>query len=319
MKYCFHALLCAGLALAQSNTQANTTLYVTDLNGHQVPQAQYATRDGERQEVAQSINGVKSPIQRTETKVLSEEPNRRVTETIVRTYDASGMVASTTRTVSDEQKRAGGSTIRATVYRNDANGRLQEDERRVVETQTQGATTTAAVTVARPGLSGSFETTEKRQVVTTTEGTTTRETEAVQRLSRGNNQFYEAARSVREETKAGAKTTSSTATYQPDNLGKMSLSGQETVTTVKNSDGTQVTELNVYAPSLYGIARDEQGGQKLREQQTIVRRESGGKVTETTTVRRPTLTDPSHLDEPRVVSDLACTGKCDGPLQQQKP
>ncbi len=325
MKYCFYPLLCAALALAQSNatqsnaTQANTTLYRTDLNGHRVAQGEYISRNGDRTELTQSINGGKSPLQRTETRVLSEGPNGRVTETFVRTYDGAGVLASTTRTVTEEQQRAGGSTIRATVYRDDANGRLQEDERRTIETQTQGATTTAAVTIAHAGLSGSFETTEKRKIVATTDGNTTRETEAVERLSYGNNQFYEAARYVREETKSAAKTTSSTAMYEPDNLGKMSLIRHETASTVKNSDGTQVTERNVYAPDVLGIARDEQGGQKLREHQTVVRRESGGTVTETTSLQRPALADPNRLDEPRVISNLVCTGKCDGPLQQQKP
>jgi hypothetical protein len=315
VKYCFSSLLCAGLALGQSNISQ----FTTDINGHRVTQAQYVARDGERTELTQSINGRAVPLERTETRVVSDEPGRRVTETVVRRYDATGQLASTERTVSEEQKRAGGSTLHATVYRSDANGRLAEAERRVIETETQGATTTAAVTIARAGLSGSFETAEKRKVVTSVEGNTTRESEVIERPSQGSGQFYEAARQVREETKAGSKTTSTTAMYELDYVGKMSLIRQEAVNTVKNSDGTQVTERNVYAPSTYGVARDQQGGLKLLEQQSTVRKQSGETVTETASVRRPTISDPNRLGEASVISNVVCSGKCEGALPGQRP
>jgi hypothetical protein len=325
VKYCFYPLLLAGLALGQSGTgqsnttQSDTTQYTTDINGHRVIQAQAVTRDGERTELTQSINGRVVPLARSETRVLSEEPNRRVTETVVRHYDTTGQLASTERTVSEDQKRANGSLLHATVYRSDANGRLAEAERRTIETQNQGTSTTTAVTIARAGLSGSFETTEKRQVVTTIEGNTTRESEVIERPSQSSGQFYEAARQVREETKAGNKTTSSTVMYGLDYAGKMSLIHQEAASTVKNSDGTLVTERNLYAPSTDGVARDQQGRLKLLEQQTIVRKESGATVTETAVVRRATLADSNRLGEASVVSDLVCSGKCEGPLQAQRP
>jgi len=309
VKYCFYSLLCAGLAFAQSQT----TEYATDLNGHRVASAQFASSDGDRAELTQSINGRKVPLERTETKVLTDQPNRRVTETIVRRYDADGQLASTERTVSEEQKNAGGSTIQATVYRSDSNGRLQESERRTIEARTQGGTTTADVTIARIGLSGSFETAEKRNVVTVTEGNTTQETETIGRPGQG--RFTEALRLVKETTKSDGKTVTNTARYEPDYTGKMAVARQETATTVKQSDGTEVTELNLYAPSVYGVAREGEGGSKLREQQVIVRKESAGVVTETTTVRRPTLSDPNRLGDPNVISNLVCTGKCQGPLK----
>jgi hypothetical protein len=163
MKYCLLAFY-GGLALAQSSS----TLYTTDINGHVVPEAQYTARDGESVVLNQSINGRQVPMQRTETRVLSEEPNHRVTETIVRKYDPTGQLTSTERTVADEQKTASGSTVHAAVFRSDLNGRLQETEHRVVESQVRGATTTAEVSVSRVGLNGSFETVEKRRVETTT-------------------------------------------------------------------------------------------------------------------------------------------------------
>ena len=53
----------------------------------------------------------------------------------------------------------------------------------------------------------------------------------------------------------------------------------------------------------------------LKEQEVIVRKEKNGVVTETTTVSRPLLADPNRLGAPSRVSELVCTGKCEGPLQ----
>jgi hypothetical protein len=103
----------------------------------------------------------------------------------------------------------------------------------------------------------------------------------------------------------------------------MALSRQEVATTTKGSDGAQVTELNTYAPSVYGVARDEQGGgPKLREQLVTVRREANGGVSETTSVRRPTVSDPNRLGEPTVIFNLVCTDTCGRALpapQTKKP
>lgn len=310
MKYCFYSFLCAGLALAQSNA----TLLTPDLNGRLVEAAGYVAKDGDRTELARSINGRAVPLQKSETHVLSEGPNGRTTETVVRKYDANGQLASTERTVTEEQKRPKGSVVQATVYRSDANGRMQEGERRSIETQTEGVTTTSNVTIARAGLSGSFQVAEKRNVVTVADTKTVKETEVVQRPSQSG-QFVETTREVREQVTAGNKVTATTASYEPDYTGKMNLIRHQVATTTKASDGSAVTERNIYAPSPYGIAREEHAAPKLQEQEVIVRRESNGVVKETTTVSRPTLSDPNRLGESRSISDLVCTGKCAGPLQ----
>lgn len=310
MKYCFYSLLWTGLAIAQSNT----TLLTPDLNGQRVEAAAYTAKDGDHTELTQSINGRQVPLQKTEMRVLSDGPTGRTTEAVVRKYDATGQLASTERTVYQEQKRPNGSVIHATIYRSDANGALQEGERRTIETQTQGAATTTDITISRVGLSGSFEVAEKRNTVTSTEANTVRETEVVQRPAQSG-QFVEAAREVREQTKAGDKLTATTASYEPDFTGKMSLIRQQVATSAKAPDGSTVTELNLYAPSAYGIARDERATAKLKEQEVVVRREKNGVVTETTTVSRPLLADPTRLGASTAVSEVVCTGKCESPLQ----
>ena len=312
MKYCLYSLLCTAVAAAQSEA----VLLTPDLNGRNVASATYVAQDGDRTQLNRSINGRLVPLQKTATRVLNESPTGKTTETIVEKYDPSGRLASTERTVSEEHKSPNGSVTNATIYRSDLNGSLKEAERRTIESQTQGSTTTSDVSISRPGLSGSFQIAEKRNIVTVAnkDAGTVQETEIIQRPDQ-NGQLAEAAREVREQTKAGDKVTSNTAHYELDYTKKMNLIRQEMETTAKSPDGSIVTERNTFAPSIYGVARGGGGGPKLREQEVIVRRESDGVVTEKTTVSRPTLQDPNRLGPPSPVSELVCTGKCAGPLQ----
>jgi hypothetical protein len=310
VKYCLYSLLLTGLAIAQSTA----VLLTPDLNGRNVEAAIYTAKDGDRTQLIQSINGRLVPLQKSETRVLSEGPNERTTETVMQKYDGTGQLASTERTVVEEQKRANGAVVHATIYRSDLNGHLQESEHRTIESQTQGNTSTSDVTISRVGLGGSFAVAEKRNIVTVTEPNSVKETEVVQRPAQ-NGQLVEATREIREQTKAGDKLIANTARYEPDYSGKMSLIRQQLATTTKAADGSAVTERNVYAPSAYGIAREEHTTPRLQEQELIVRKEKKGVVTETTTVSRPLLADPNRLGPSTTISDVVCTGKCEGPLQ----
>ena len=314
MKYCFYSLLCAGLALAQSGGKSTTDLIVPDLNGNSVLTAVYTAKDGDRQELTQSINGRKVPLQKSETRVLSDGPNGKTTETLTRKYDATGQLVSTERTVVDEKKLPNGAVIHATTYRSDLNGQMAESERRTIESQTQGLTSTTEVTVSRPSISGSFDVAEKRSVVTNADGKTLHETEVVQ-IPAANGQLMEAARLVREQSTVNGTTTSTEARYEPDFTGKISLASQQVATIKKESDGSLVTQVDRYAQAPYGIARTENATQQLKEQEVIVRREKNGVVTETTSFSRPAMQDPGRLVPSGPVSELVCTGKCDGPLK----
>ncbi len=170
MKYCVHSLLCASLALAQSHGSSTTGLIVPDLNGNRVEAAVYTAKDGDRQELTQSVNGRKVPLQQSETHVLSDGPSGKTTETLTRKYDATGQLVSTERTVVEEKKLPNGAVIHATTYRSDLNGRMAEAERRTIESQTQGPTSSTNVTVSRPGISGSFDVAEKRSVISNADG-----------------------------------------------------------------------------------------------------------------------------------------------------
>lgn len=314
MKYCFYSLLCAGLALAQASGKSTTEMLVPDLNGNSVLAAIYTANDGEHQELTQSINGRTVPLQQSETHVLSDGPSGRTTETLTRKYDATGQLISTERTLVDEKKFPSGALIHATTYRSDLNGQMAESERRTIESKAQGAISTTDVTISRPGLNGSFDVAEKRNLVTNSDGKTVHETEVVQ-IPAANGQLMEAAREVREQSTVNGTTTATTARYLPDMTGKMSLDSQQVATITKESDGSLVTQLDLYATAADGIARRENASQQLKEQDVIVRRENNGVVTEATSVSRPTLQDPGRLGPSNPVSELVCTGKCDGPLK----
>jgi hypothetical protein len=293
MKYCLYALVAAAAGLAQSNTAT----YITDINGHRVEVTSSVARDGDRTELSQSVNGRKVPLEQTETHILSKGPNQTVTETIVRKFDRTGQMISTERTVEDEQKRGDAATIHATIYRSDTNGALHEDERRVIETQVQGPATTSDVVISRAGATGSFDAVEKRKVVTTGDANATHENETVYRPSQSG-QFFEAQREMKDIQKAGNKTVENAASYEVDYTGKMQLVRQTLSNTTKASDGSEVTEMNIYERASAGRPRDEQAGQKI-DQQRIIERTKGpnSAVMETTTVRRPSLADPSNLGE----------------------
>lgn len=316
MKYCFYLILCAGPFAASVAAQSTSFLLTPDLNGRNVESAAFVAKDGDRTELTQSINGRQVPLEKTDTHVLSEGPNGKTTEIIVRRYDGAGLLASTERTVTEEEKTSNGSVIHATIYRSDLNGTFQEAERRTIESQTQGNTTTSDVAISRAGLNGSFVLAEKRNIVTVTnkDAGSVQATEVIERPTT-NGDFAEAAREVREQTKAGDKVTSNTVNYELDYTGKMNLILQQVETTSKSPDGSVVTERNTFAPSMYGVARSGDGGPKLREQEVIVRRENNGVVTEKTTVSRPTLQDQNRLGPSSPASELVCTGKCPGPLQ----
>ena len=314
MKYYFLTLLPAAALLAQATlAQSTAVTYTTDFNGHRVPATQVTTSaKGDITEVRQSINGRNVPMEKSETRLLSETATERTVETVVRKYDQTGNLSSTERTVSEEQKRAdGGASVHATIYRSDVNGRLLEAERRVVETQKQGTVTTSDVAIARAGLNGSFETVEKRKVITTAAADKTKEEETVYRANNG--QFYEAVRRQREDRVENGKTIAITTSYLPDYSGKMALLRQDVATTRKAADGSETTELNIFAPAVDGVVPENGSAPKLKEQQLISRRPgSDGSVTEVTSVRRPSMSDPGHLSEARVISETVCSGKCGG-------
>src|SRR5258708_206826 len=104
--------------------QSATATYTVDINGRRVESSSFASsKTGEKTEISQSINGKLVPKEQTETRVVSETPNEKVTESFDRKFDSNGQLISTERVLTTERKTAGGdSSTQATIYRGDMNG-----------------------------------------------------------------------------------------------------------------------------------------------------------------------------------------------------
>jgi hypothetical protein len=291
--------------------QSTVTSYSTDLNGNRVAGSSIVSKDGEHTRITQSINGRQVPAEQTEERVISESSAGRVVEKITKHFDQNGAVASTDRTVTEEQKVPNGSVTHSTTYRSDVNGQMHESERRTVESRTQGSSATTQIEIARPDLSGSFQTAEKRSLTSETANNTTHTDETVYRRAE-NGGFYPAVRDVSDTTQNGPKAVEKSAHYEQRDGQQLQLMGQTVSTTVKQPDGSSVSEVNLYGANAEdGRAHDNQTGLHLREQQTVEHIPGpGGSVTEIVTARRPTISDPSHLGPSTKISETVCTGKC---------
>lgn len=300
--------------MAQSPGQSTTDTFIPDINGgqHLDPVSNVTSGPNTHSEVSQSINGRQVPLEKTEEHVLREDANGKVVETVVRKYDPNGQFVSTERVVTDTQKSAdGGSTVRSTTYRSDVNGNMQEAQRATTETRKQGSTSIAETVIERPTLNASFQAVEKRSSVTeaSTAGAS-RSQETVYRRSDGGD-FQEEIRQVTEEKTVNGQTTVQKAYYEPSSTGALVLTRQSVATSVKRPDGSEVTEVNLYGRAVPGVAQYTGAPEQLQEQQIVQRQKrADGAVTETLSVRRPTMDDPGRLGNPQKISEKVCKGSC---------
>jgi hypothetical protein len=291
--------------------QSTTTTYTTDINGHRVEAISVGSTDGSRTERSQSINGQKVPLEQADERILREDSNGKTVERVIRKYDQTGRLSSTERVVIEEQKRPDGSHVEETTFRSDINGNMQRAEQRVSDTRASGNTRTTETVIARPTLNGAFETTEKRARVVEGSGDRQQTSETVQRRGDGG-QFHDAIREVKVTEKVGADTKESIARYEPGMNGQLELASQDVSTTSKRADGTEVTQVNLYARSAYGIAQERGAPQQIKEQQIIERRKmADGSVVETLSARRPSVSDATKLGALEKISETVCAGKCE--------
>lgn len=299
------------VSAALAFSQAASTNYQPDLNGRLVEGNRVAVGPkGDRTELSDSMNGRKVPREVTETRIISDGPSGRVTETITRKYDPTGQPGLVTRTVTESQVTGNTTTLRSTVYVSDVNGRMQEGERRIVESVKLGSTTTTDVSIARPGPTGTFETVEKRKLTAVTDEKNIHEDETVFRPVQ-NTGFAAAEREVRDTKKDASGASTTKQSYTPGNTGRLELMAQEVIKTQEKPDGSSVTERNIYRRTTDGAAVSSDSGQRLRAQEILVRSKTGGDgIVETLSVRETSPGDPSRLGVARKVSETVCTGKC---------
>ncbi|MCC6342686.1 MAG: hypothetical protein IT166_10820 [Bryobacterales bacterium] len=302
---CLLPLLCLPLL-----SQQTTTTYTKDLNGNIVPGATYSTvRSGDATTTTEStegVNGRRVPMQSVTERVLKDDSTGRVVERIIRRFDANGHPAETEKQQIDEKKNADGSiSSTATTYRSDINGNYQLAERVVTDASKSGNTTNSTITVERPTVNGSLDVVEKKVRVDDVGKNASKSDETVYRRDQGG-RFVEASRVVKDTTEQDGQQVVNTAQYEPSESGRMKIASQTVARIRKNADGTESQEVDIYR-NVPGRA-DTNATPALRERQIIEQRKVGNRVIETTSVQRPTVSDPNHLGAPRQISERICVG-----------
>jgi hypothetical protein len=243
-----------------------------------------------------------------EEKVISKEGGKTVVERISRRNSPDGRPMPPEKTrVETLTKDDGSTTETVVVYRGDLNGSLQPAERSVTHTVKAGAEVKSETTVERISLNGSFAPVERRAAATVSADDRS-ETNVVVYRPDTNGRMSEAARqTVKSATKDGVA-TEQTEDYENASTGQMRLSRQTVARTVKNPDGTERREVDVYGPAAPG--RTIGDGLQLRERQIYSRSPADGQVVEQMFIQRPGLEDSKKLSAPQLVSETVCQGKC---------
>jgi len=304
----------ASACLLSAQQSSVTTTTAVDINGYRVadgPAVVHSKSDGrsETTEVLQSINGRMVPIQRVQERVVRDDSSGRVVERIIREFDQTGNPSAPAKEIIEEQKRPdGSSTKQVSTYRGDINGSMQLIEKSITQTQTSGSTENADTVVQRPTVNGSLETVEKQSVVKVKQPSGYTEDKTTYRRD-GNGGFRAAVRETTEHSEQGQQASDSTAEYELGSTGQLQLHSQKVTKTITAADGSKEQVVDLFGQNVPGTV--DPGGLKLYEQQLIQKKQRPNEVTETVSVRRPTVSDPKVLGSARQISETVCRGKCE--------
>jgi hypothetical protein len=304
----------AAALCAQTSVTTSTS---TDINGNVVqngPQIiQTKTPTGsETTETRQSINGRMVPAEKVEVNVLRDDASGRLVERITRRYDQNGNPTAPVKETIEEQKRPdGSSTIQTSTYRGDINGNLQLAQKSVTEIHKSDTQETAETVIQRQTINGSLDTVEKQSQVTVKDASGGYRLDATTYRRDGNGGFYEAVRTTTEHSLQGSEATDHTAEYEVGPGGGLQLHSQKVSKTVTAPDGSKEVVVDIFGQNVPGLVNSSSSALKLQEQQVIERKPgAAGTLTETVSVRRPTISDPNTLGPARQLSQTVCQGAC---------
>lgn len=310
----FLLLLPAGVTAQES---AQSTTYTYDGTGRRSVASDRTIVSGPegsaRTETVTDLNGRRVPLETAEETVLSDGPEGRVVERLVKKYDSQGRITGQEKVRIEESKSEDGSTstVRSTVYDRDLNGRFEVRERSTTTTNKDGSNVNAETLVERQNANGRFEVEERKVVVKTGDEQTSREDQTVYRKDQ-HGAMSAAVRSLTETKKEGERTVANTSEYNSASTGRMELVGQRLSQTVKNEDGSETVVEDVFGTNNPGqVSSGYNREPKLRERRLIERTPGPGKgVVETLSVQRPALDAGGRLGPPQKVSETVCTGNC---------
>lgn len=314
MKNFFASVIVSAAALlAQSQNVSSTAV---DINGHRVSDApQMSTiksaTGSDTIETTQSVNGRKVPLQRIEERVLRNDASGKVVERIIRNYDMQGNpTAPVKETIEEQKKPDGSSTTTATTYRGDINGQMQLTEKSVTELHKSGSEERSEKVVQRPTINGSLDTVEKQDQVKVTQANGYRQ-EATTYRRDGTGGFYAAVKTVTDHTQQGSNTSDNTVEYEANPAGTLAMHGQTVTKTVAAPDGSKDSVVDIYSVNVPGTVGTPESALKLQERQVIQSQKgSNDTVTQTLSVRRPSVSDPNTLGPLQQLSQTVCKGDC---------
>ncbi len=260
-------------------------------------------------ESARSLNGRVTPLERTEEHVVRQDGPTRIVERIIRRYDPNGNPGRTEKVRIEERKNPDGSTTTDTLtWRADINGRLQVAERAHAEARPAGGAIRSDTVIERPTLNGAFETVERLSATQRkTANGETRETVTLRRDANG--RFGETQRQVVERSESNGRTSENIAQYEVGPSGRMEFTAQTVSRTIKNADGSERSEIDLYRDVVPG--RPIAGQPRLIEQQLVERRPgAGGVVVENVSVRRPAPDGAMPSGAYQRIAQRVCTGEC---------
>jgi hypothetical protein len=308
------ATIASALLLCAQQSSVTSTSAI-NINGDRVadgPSVIHSKSDGraETTEIVQSINGRTVPIERVEQRVVREDSSGRVVERLIRRYDQTGNPTTPVKEVIAEQKRPdGSSTKQVSTYRGDINGGMQLIEKSTTETQVSGSTENAETVVQRPTVNGTLDTVEKESTVKSKQPSGFSEETTTYRRD-GNGGFRVAVRETTEHSEQGAQSSDSMAEYELGPTGQLQLHSQKVTKTVTGANGSKEQVVDIFGQNVPGTV--DPGGLKLQEQQLIQKKPGpNDTVTQTLSVRRPSVSDPKALGPARQLSETVCRGKCD--------
>ena len=304
-----YACLIALIAAAAPAQQRQSVTSVRDINGRVIEWSQSSAGDGRSTQTTQNLSGRRVPVEQVQEKILKNEGGVRVVERLIKRYDASGVPLPAEKAIVETTTRADGSTTeKATLWRADLNGTLRPAERLFTESSKSGDTTTSQVTVERTSVNGSFETQERRAIRETVTKTTSERDETVARRDT-NGQFVDSARTVTRTSTVNDVTQTQTDEYDAT-TGQLKLFRQSSGRTVKNPDGTERQEIDIFGPAAPGRAVSADGQLQLRERQIFTSRQSpDGSTVQVFAIQRPSLTSAKELGPAQTISETVITGK----------
>ena len=315
MKWSVLCLFLSTSLLAQTTSVSGTHSY--DLNGNRVLESesrQVVSAKGDVLSTSQmmlTINGNIAPLEKIEEKILSKTDTTKVVERTVIPYDANGNPGQPQRVITTERKNAdGSSSVDRAVYYSDINGGFALAEKEIKVSRPTGANgSTYEKTVVRTTQNGE-EVIERQQGRIVSDKASSSEEVAIERRDLSGNLQPAGRISIQKEEKDGVVKESKAIYFQEG--GQVRLANQTLSETIAKKDGSSITKVNVFGSNSPG--RPATDAPEFREQQIIEKVPGPNKsVSETISVRRPTLDGGGTLGPILKLSERNCIGQCNTP------